>query len=245
MYNNSRPSLIPDQPDPGYQTLHILMGSHTPCIHGFHLSKPNFDQTSSLELMLLTMFGIDWNSHSKLQSYTFNSQQKKCSAGTQRLSSPFSSASVTIHGKTRKQFNASPPYDSVMRSSYCLPSPFWTTHVWSECHHMARCYLCDYTSSWTLYDTSPDPWKLEWCTLWPPVWWLYQIGPAYQPVQPVSLSPDTSPEPCPEKPPSHHGYHSCQASLCTHWGTTSFPNPNCLIRQFSPLKYIWSLHSPS
>ena len=159
MYDNSRPSLIPNQPDPGYQTLHVLMGSHTPCIHGFHLSKPNFDQTSSLELMLLTMFGINWNSHSKLQSYTFDSQQKKCSAGTQRLSSPFSSASVTIHRKTRKQFNASPLYNSAMRSSYCLPSLFWTTHVRSECHHMARCYLCDYTSLWAPYDTSPDPWK--------------------------------------------------------------------------------------
>ena len=116
MYNNSRPSLKPNYPDLIYQTPLILMESHTHSVYSFYLSKPNFDQTKSLKLMLLTIFRINWSSHSKLQSYISDSLQKRHSAGTQRLSSSFSSASVIIHEKTRKQSNVSPPYNSMIRS---------------------------------------------------------------------------------------------------------------------------------
>ena len=115
-YNNSRPSLKPNCPDLAYQILLVLMESHMHSVHGFHLSKLNFNQINSLKLMLLTMFGINWSSHSKLQSYTSDSQQKRHSAGTQRLSSSFFSTSATIHKKIRKQSNASPLYNSAIKS---------------------------------------------------------------------------------------------------------------------------------
>lgn len=115
MYNNSRLSLKSGHSDLIYQISLILMKSHTHFIHDFHLFKQNSDLISSLKLMLLIMFEIDWNNHNKLQFFISGSQQRKHNPETQRLSSLFFSVSITTHEEIKKQFNVSSLYNSMMR----------------------------------------------------------------------------------------------------------------------------------
>jgi uncharacterized protein YqgQ len=83
-------------------------------VHGYHQFEPSSDQVILQELMRSITYGIVSSSHSRHLFYIYDSQRRLARLGILRYFFNSSYAYAIIHESIKRQFNASPLFDSEM-----------------------------------------------------------------------------------------------------------------------------------